>query len=108
MSDSAAWKTAWITGAGTGIGRELALQLAHSGTRVAASGRRQPELDALAAEHPGILAFPLDVTCEIACRDVYQQIERQLGVPDLVIMSAGIWLLMDASDYSASEASRIM
>ncbi len=108
MTDSVAWKTVWITGAGTGIGRELALQLARAGTCVAASGRKRAELDALAAAHPGITPFPLDVTDQAACRDIHDRIERELGVPDLVVMSAGIWVLMDAIDYSAGEAARVM
>ena len=35
------WKTAWITGASRGIGRELALQLAAEGVKVAVSSRNQ-------------------------------------------------------------------
>ena len=108
MTDSVARQTVWITGAGTGIGRELATQLARSGARVAVSGRKQAELNALAAAHPGISAYPLDVTDEAQCREVCDRIERELGVPDLVIMSAGIWVLMDAVDYSAAEAARVM
>jgi len=108
MTDSVARQTVWITGAGTGIGRELAIQLARTGARVAVSGRQQDRLEALAATHPGIHPFPLDVTREADCRDVCARIERELGVPDLVIMSAGIWVLMDAVEYSASEAARVM
>lgn len=108
MTEAVAWKTVWITGAGTGIGRELALQLAKGGARVAVSGRKRADLDALAAAQPGIMPFPLDVTNEASCRDVYDRIQRELGVPELVIMSAGIWVLMDAADYSASEAARVM
>ena len=108
MTEAAGWNTVWITGAGTGIGRELALLLAREGARIAVSGRKPAELEALAATHPGITPFPLDVTNEASCRDVYDRIERELGAPDLVIMSAGIWVLMDAVDYSASEAARVM
>ena len=108
MTETFSGKTVWITGAGTGIGRELAIQLARSGARVAVSGRRQDRLQAVAAVEPGISPFPLDVTDEAACRNVYRRIEQQMGVPDLVIMSAGIWVLMDGVDYSASEAARVM
>jgi short-subunit dehydrogenase len=108
ITEAFSGKTVWITGAGTGIGRELAIQLARSGSRVAVSGRKSAELDALAAAHPGISPFPLDVTDEAACRDVCRRIEQELGVPDLVVMCAGIWVLMDAVDYSASEAARVM
>jgi NADP-dependent 3-hydroxy acid dehydrogenase YdfG len=51
-----------VTGASSGIGRATAAQLADSGCRVYAAARRQDSLRALADEHPGIVAVPLDVT----------------------------------------------
>ena len=38
-------KTAWITGAGSGIGRAAAIALAEAGVRVALSGRRSEPLE---------------------------------------------------------------
>ena len=35
----AQWRTAWITGASSGLGRELAIALAERGVMVAASAR---------------------------------------------------------------------
>ena len=46
---SVAGKIAWITGAGTGIGRAGARALAGAGATVYLSGRRVPELEAVAA-----------------------------------------------------------
>lgn len=103
-----AWKTAWITGGGSGIGRELALALAGKGVSVAVSGRRKEPLEDLARTNPQIHAFPLDVTDPEACRAVHQNVAGSLGEPDLVIMSAGIWQLMDVADYPADELRRVM
>lgn len=50
-----------VTGASSGIGRELALQLAGAGTPVIALGRRLDELRALAAHHPNITPLPADL-----------------------------------------------
>jgi NAD(P)-dependent dehydrogenase (short-subunit alcohol dehydrogenase family) len=102
------WKTAWITGGGSGIGRELALVLAGKGVAVAVSGRRRAPLEDLARTNPQIHAFPLDVTDPAACRAVHDGISGTLGEPDLVIMSAGIWQLMDVTDYSADDLRRVM
>lgn len=102
------WKTAWITGGGSGIGRELALALAGNGVAVAVSGRRKAPLEDLARTNSRIHPFPLDVTDPDACRGVHNRISATLGEPDLVIMSAGIWLLMDVTDYSADDLRRIM
>lgn len=52
MDAARPWKTAWITGASSGIGRELALRLAGRGVRVAATARSVDNLKALAASNP--------------------------------------------------------
>lgn len=42
-------QTAWVTGAGTGIGEASAIALASAGAKVVLTGRRQEPLDAVAA-----------------------------------------------------------
>ncbi len=85
------WKVAWITGASSGIGRELALLLARSGVRVAATARSAEKLAELAALQSGILAFPADVTDRTALAAAVARIERELGPIDLAILNAGTW-----------------
>ncbi|MGH6840973.1 MAG: SDR family NAD(P)-dependent oxidoreductase, partial [Methylocella sp.] len=53
---------AWVTGASSGIGRAVALELARRGFTVAATARRGAELDALAAQSHRIFSFSGDVT----------------------------------------------
>jgi len=55
---AAPWRTAWITGASTGIGRALAVALAERGVKVAASARSADKLAELARAHPGIAPLP--------------------------------------------------
>ncbi len=45
-----AGKTAWVTGAGSGIGEAAAIALARAGARVALSGRRKAPLESVAAK----------------------------------------------------------
>jgi len=82
------WKTAWVTGASTGIGREIVLQLKAAGVRVAASARSPEKLAALG---PGVLAIPLDVTDAKACHFAAEQVEAELGPIDLVVFGAGTY-----------------
>lgn len=86
------WKTAWIVGASSGIGRAVALRLARDGVRVAASARDAAALEDLAAEGGGLITVhPFDVTEDGAATRVLGEIEATLGPVDLAILSAGIW-----------------
>ncbi|MEO8756270.1 MAG: SDR family NAD(P)-dependent oxidoreductase [Devosia sp.] len=94
---------AWVTGAGSGIGRELAKRLAQDGWIVAASARTARDLDSLAAEVPGrITSFQLDVTDEAACVATAAQIEASLGPVDLAILNAGSYFPTTAENFSVA------
>lgn len=89
------WKIAWVTGASTGIGREIALQLAASGVKVAVSARSTEKLQSLSAN---IYPFPLDVTDAKAAQETLELIEQNLGPVDLTIFAAGTY-----SEVAATE-----
>lgn len=84
---------AWITGASTGIGRQLAADLAKEGFTVAATARSADKLDALASETKNlkgrVVAFPCDVTDQRAVGEVVEKIEATLGPIVLAVFSAG-------------------
>lgn len=108
---SVLWKTAWITGASSGIGRALALALARRGVVVAASARSRERLEGLAAEAGAeagngaarILPTPLDVTDRAAVKAAAAAAIRVFrGPPDLAVLSAGTYLPMSAGDFDAA------
>jgi short-subunit dehydrogenase len=105
---AAQWRTAWITGASTGIGRELAIALVRQGVKVAASARSADTLGELAQEHPGIAPLPLDVTDPEAMAQAARSIAGTLGPIDLAVLNAGIWAPMAARNFSAAKAARSM
>ncbi len=86
----------WITGASTGIGREIALQLTALGVAVAASARSVEKLNKL---EPGVRTYPLDVTDQSAVSATVEQIERDLGPIDLAIMGAGTYTPVAADRF---------
>jgi NAD(P)-dependent dehydrogenase (short-subunit alcohol dehydrogenase family) len=108
QSSTLRWRTAWITGGSTGIGREVALQLAAQGVRVAISARSADTLKAVAAEHPLLSAYPLDVTDAAATRATAEAIHRDFGGLDLVILNAGVWDPMGVEDFTSARATRSM
>jgi NAD(P)-dependent dehydrogenase (short-subunit alcohol dehydrogenase family) len=77
-----------ITGASSGIGREMARQWCAAGATVYGLARRESLLAELAAEFPGrFLAFPCDVTDRTAVRRVCDALP---ALPDIVVLNAGI------------------
>ena len=105
MAGSLPWKTAWITGASTGIGRDVALQLSAAGVRVAASARSAEKLGALGA---GVLAVPLDVTDAAACRSAVARIESELGPIDLAVFGAGTYSPVTTEELDPARFAHMM
>ena len=94
MTRALPWTTAWITGASTGIGREMALQLAAAGVTVAASSRSAASL---AGVDPRIHPYPLDVTDAAAVADAVTRIETEHGAIDLAVFAAAFYQPVDAA-----------
>jgi short-subunit dehydrogenase len=105
------FSTALVTGASSGIGRELARQLGAGGVRVALCARRKPELQSAAEEiarsggpPPEVIVADLSRPDE-AFRTVAEA-EARLGRIDLLVCNAGVgsngpvagmpWELMEA------------
>ncbi|MEP0560143.1 MAG: SDR family NAD(P)-dependent oxidoreductase, partial [Qipengyuania citrea] len=67
-------KTAWITGASSGIGAALAREWAARGARIILSGRDEARLTQVADGIDGeTLILPFDVRDEAAMKDATQQ-----------------------------------
>ncbi|MHA7772659.1 SDR family NAD(P)-dependent oxidoreductase [Roseibium sp. M-1] len=102
---------AWITGASSGIGRALALDLAASGWRVAVTARAVTALQELAQNArvlPGsIHAFPGDVTDTSLMGSHCRTIGEDLGGIALVVANAGLYFPQDglAGDADAYRTS---
>ena len=83
-------KVALVTGASSGLGRGLALALAHEGVKVYAAARRKHELHQLAADGAGhIEPMILDVGDADATYDAVKKLDDRDPL-DLVIANAGI------------------
>ena len=88
MSD--AQKIALVTGAGTGIGRAVALALAKAGYQVVLTGRRQAVLDEVAAEAGGsATTITADLTDPASVAALFASVKERFGRLDLLFNNAG-------------------
>lgn len=84
-------KNVVITGATSGIGRELAIQFSQKGYSVGLIGRRKNRLEEL-KNRIGDLAYfrTLDVTDLETAENVYADLIEEMGGMDIMILNAGV------------------
>jgi NAD(P)-dependent dehydrogenase (short-subunit alcohol dehydrogenase family) len=82
-----------ISGVGPGTGAALVRRFAAEGYRIAMLARTADRLADLAAQVPDAKAYVCDVSDQAQVDAVYDQVERELGVPSVLIHNAvgGAW-----------------
>ena len=84
-------KVALVTGAGTGIGRAVAVALAGDGFELVLAGRNGSSLDATAALlERGALVVPTDVRDPDSVDALFDAVEQRYGRIDLLFNNAGV------------------
>ncbi|MFI0848499.1 SDR family NAD(P)-dependent oxidoreductase [Mesorhizobium sp. IMUNJ 23232] len=84
------FRHALVTGGGSGVGRAIALALANEGIDVTICGRREAQLEAVAAESGRIHGLAADVTDEASMQALYAKAEAARGPFDIVVANAGM------------------
>jgi NAD(P)-dependent dehydrogenase (short-subunit alcohol dehydrogenase family) len=97
-------KVALITGAGTGIGRAIALAYAQEGARLALVGRRKQVLEAVAKEAGGSpLILSADVSKQGDIDRVLSATVSQLGTLNVLVNNAGILHIGTAEEITEAQ-----
>ena len=104
---------ALVTGASSGVGRAVALELARRGVRVLATGRRVERLAALADEAAGMAGGPLlyeagDITSSEVRQHLVDVTNQRLGGLDLIVAAAGGGAIGSFRDASPDTLAEIM
>ena len=81
-------------GPGWGNGRAIAKGLAHAGAKVIVTdihvGNAQAVAQEISQSGGQAWAFELDVTSEVACKQLAEKVEKQIGLIDVLVNNAGI------------------
>src|SRR6201989_1176936 len=82
-----------VTGAGGGIGREIALHQVQGGAKVAVLARTAREINETASlitsTGGAAIAVPVDLVDRLAVEDSFARVAAELGAIDLVVINHG-------------------
>ena len=101
-----------ITGASSGIGRGLALDLSRRGAILGLVARRAAALDEIVGEissrNGKALALAADVQDATALRGAADRMRAEFGRIDVLIANAGIGLTADAAEMQPADLARVL
>jgi len=108
--DLAPARVALVTGAGSGLGRHLALALAEDGAAVAAIDLNEDGLFALAADLRGKpFAWSVGDVCDLkGLRAAVAELEGRLGPIDLLFANAGIGRATSVLAFNAEDIEAVV
>ena len=93
-----------VSGAGRGIGKAIAFQLARLGAKIALCGRDAARLDAVADALSGlgaeVLAHPMSIRDPDAVARLFDAVGERLGMADVLVNNAGGQFPQAAIDFS--------
>jgi len=100
-----------VSGAGSGLGREIALELARRGYALALLGRRQVPLEetlALAGARESGIVLPCDVRDALALERSAEEIRSRWGAADVVVPAAGMAAVAPVEETSPDDFDAIL
>ena len=105
-------KTAVVTGAGSGIGHEIALHLAREGANIGVADVNMDGANATVAElkklDVGAIAVKMDVTSESEVNAGVDQVAKEFGTIDVLISNAGIQIVHPIEEFPFADYKKLM
>ena len=98
-----------ITGATSGIGREIAMRLSHAGTTIALTGRTGEKLEKLVSELPNPPAFSMagDLTSASFVNQFVSAADEKMGGFTAVVHAAGVGLIKPVLETPDADFLRV-
>ena len=104
-------KVAIVTGAGSGIGRAIALRFGQGGARVAVVDIAEPVSEETVRQIEACGASAISVPCDVSrppdVERAFQAIGQRLGMPDILVNSAGIAHVGNVEQTSEQDFDRL-
>jgi len=105
-------KVAFVTGAASGLGREIALEYARAGARVAVADINQAAADATAAEivksGGKAIGVAADVTDEAQVEDAVAKTIKAFGNIDILVSNAGIQIVHPVHEFTFADWKKML
>jgi short-subunit dehydrogenase len=105
-------KNILITGASSGIGDQLAKQLAAKGATVALVARREDKLSSLQqiiqSRGGTALIYPADLSITEQCYTTVARAAKEMGHLDMLIANAGVGIMMQAHKMKPGQIDRML
>ncbi|MFA8343381.1 MAG: SDR family NAD(P)-dependent oxidoreductase [Rhodothermaceae bacterium] len=98
-----------ITGASSGIGEAITKELLNYNCKIAIIARTKEKLDLIRQKSPeSIFVFPGDVSDKTEVDRIYSEIKSALGVPDVVILNAGISSKSRIENFNSTDLLKVI
>ncbi len=105
-------RTVIVTGSGRGIGKVIAVLLAHEGAKVVVTARTESQIDEVRDEitsaGSNAISVPADVTQPDSVKEMVHTTIREYGAVDVLINNAGTGIRKLFTETSQEEFDRVM
>ena len=105
-------KTALVTGAGSGLGQEIAKTLYEAGANLALAARRKEKLEEtkndLEKGSQKVEIFSLDVTKEESIAECLKSIKKRMGDIDILVNNSGVTIVGAMDSHTTNEWDNVM
>ncbi|MFC3115614.1 SDR family NAD(P)-dependent oxidoreductase [Cellvibrio fontiphilus] len=109
MTNNPEQRSVLVTGASSGIGRDLALAYLAQGEKVFALARSTTALAELVSAYPHTcIAVTVDLTDDLSCQQAAEQIAQHSAYLDIAILNAGTCEYVDVNQLSIEPFDKVM
>lgn len=101
-------KTALVTGAGSGLGKAIAMMLSDAGCTVVCADCSAEKLESLSAEMPNAIAMDIDVASAEAIAEGWERLDKLVGRVDILVNNAGVDHTLPITELTVDQIDHVL